>query len=383
MKKAFLLIYFIIFFFHTSYASVLEEKKWAKGETLLSFLQKNGIPSSLYYNLDKEDKELVSEIIAGSTIEILKDEYTGEIEQILVPVTEELQIHIFKNSKNEYVLKMSPIIYDKKREVVKIDITKSPYQDIVEKTGSHALAKEFLDAFRGKIDFRRSIKKGDRIVIIYDQKYRLGKRFGEPTIYAAMAEENRKEHYLFLADDGKYYDDKGRSLVTDSFITPCRYTRISSRFTRKRWHPILHRYRAHLGIDYAAPRGTPVKAAYDGKVIFKGRKGGYGKVIEIAHKGGYKTLYAHLSKFKRGLKVRKRVRKGEIIGYVGSTGLSTGNHLHFGLYKNNRAINPAKKIVMASSLSGEKKRKFLKLVRNYKKEIDKIVNDTLIALNDR
>ncbi len=378
MKKLILSIFLITISLN---ASFLEEIKWQKGETLLSFLQKNNIPSKLYYELDKEDKELVSEIIAGTTVDILKDEYSGEIQQVLIPVTEELQIHIYKEKDNNYALKMTPIIYDEKREIVKIEITKSPYQDIVEQTGSNALAKEFLEAFRGSIDFRRSIKKGDRIVIIYDQKYRLGKRFGEPVIYAAMAEENRKEHYLFLADDGKYYDERGRSTVTDSFITPCRYKRISSGFTRKRWHPILHRYRAHLGIDYAAPRGTPVKAAYDGKVIFKGRKGGYGKVIEIAHKGGYKTLYAHLSGFKRGLKVRKRVRKGEIIGYVGSTGLSTGNHLHFGLYKNNRAINPSKKIVMAHSLSGEKRKKFLKLVRTYKKEIDKVINNTLLALN--
>ncbi len=377
MKKLILLIILIV----SLNASFLEERKWQKGETLLSFLQKNDIPSSLYYSLDKEDKELVSEIIAGTVIDILRDEYTGGIEQVLIPVTDELQIHIYKDKGGKYALRMIPIIYDKKREIVKLEVKRSPYQDIVDKTGSNALAKEFLEAFKGSINFRRSIKKGDKIVIIYDQKYRLGKRFSEPVIHAAMVEENKREHYIFLADDGKYYDEKGRSLVTDSFITPCRYTRISSRFTRKRWHPILHRYRAHLGIDYAAPRGTPVKAAYDGRVIFKGRKGGYGNVIEIAHKGGYKTLYAHLSGFKRGLKVRKRVRKGEIIGYVGSTGLSTGNHLHFGLYKNNRAINPAKKIVLAKRLSGKERRKFLKLVKTYKKEIDKAISDTLLALN--
>ncbi len=378
MKKLLFLIVLITSFLNAAY---LKEERWSKNETLLGFLQKNAIPLSLYYNLDREDKELVSEIRANTKIEILKDEYTNEIEQILIPVTEELEIHIFKNRDNKFSFELIPIKYKVKEEKIKIDIKKSPYQDIIEKTKNPALAKEFLDAFKHRIDFRK-LKKNDKIVLIYKQKYRLGKRFSIPTIKAAMIKRGNKEYYSFLAEDGKYYDINGKSQTADSFIIPCKYKRISSRFTRKRWHPILHRYRAHLGIDYAAPAGTPVKAAYDGKIIFKGRKGGYGNVIEIAHKGGYKTLYAHLLKFKRGIRKNKRVRKGEIIGYVGSTGLSTGPHLHFGLYFHNRAINPARKIVIADKLRGKKRRNFLKLVKLYKEEINNILNKTLVALNE-
>ncbi len=378
MKRLLFLIILITSFLNAAY---LKEEKWSKNETLLGFLQKNEIPLSLYYNLDREDKELVSEIRANTKIEILKDEYTNEIEQILIPVTEELEIHIFKNKDNKFSFELIPIKYKIKEEKIKIDIKKSPYQDIIEKTKNPALAKEFLDAFKHRIDFRK-LKKNDKIVLIYKQKYRLGKRFSIPTIKAAMIKRGDKEYYSFLAEDGKYYDINGKSQTADSFIVPCKYKRISSRFTRKRWHPILHRYRAHLGIDYAAPAGTPVKAAYDGKIIFKGRKGGYGNVIEIAHKGGYKTLYAHLLKFKRGIRKNKRVRKGEIIGYVGSTGLSTGPHLHFGLYFHNRAINPARKITIAHKLQGKKRRDFLKLVRLYKEEINNILNKTLVALNE-
>ncbi len=377
MKKIIFIIFLIIFYANAAY---LKEVKWQKNETLLEFLQKNNIPLSLYYNLDKEDKELVSEIIAGSKIEILKDEYTNEIEQILIPVTDELQIHIFKDKDKKFAFKLIPIKYKIKKEKLKIEISKSPYQDIIDKTKNAALAKEFLDAFRGRVDFRR-LKKGDELVLIYEQKYRLGKRFSLPIVKAAMVKRGEREYYSFLGFDGKYYDERGNSQRSSSFIVPCRYKRISSKFTKKRWHPILHRYRAHLGIDYAAPLGTPVKAAYDGKVIFRGRKGGYGNVIEIAHKGGYKTLYAHLSKFRRSLRVNKRVKKGEIIGYVGSTGISTGPHLHFGLYFHNRAINPARKIVLSDRLAGKKRKKFLQLVRLYKKEIKNVLNRTVVALN--
>ncbi len=379
MKRLFLLIILIISF---SNASVLINEKWEKGETLLSFFEKNDIPLSLYYNLDKPDKELVSELRAGTPIQILKDEYeNNKIEQILIPITEELEIHIYRDKEEKFALDMIPLKYEIKHKTLKLTIKSSPYQDIVDKTGSHALAKEFIEIFKNSINFRRNIKKGDNLVIIYDQKYRLGKRLGFPLIRAAMMEEKRKEHFIFLADDGKYYDENGKSQNGDSFIIPCRYKRISSRFTRKRWHPLLHRYRAHLGIDYAAPTGTPVRAAQSGKVIFKGRKGGYGRVIEIYHGNGYKSLYAHLSRFKRGLRKSRRVKKGEIIGYVGTSGLSTGPHLHFGLYKNKRAINPARKIVLAKRLSGEKRRKFIKIVRNYKKEINLIIQRTLVAMN--
>ncbi len=378
MKKAILIIVLILSFLD---AAFLEKVKWKKDQTLLGFLQENNISTSLYYTLDKEDKELASEIREGTTIEILRDEYTGEIEQILIPVTEELQIHIHKNADKKFAFEMIPIKYEKRKNTLRIDLTKSIYQDIVDKTKSHALAKEFLDAFKKRIDFKK-LKKGDKVVIIYEQKYRVGERFGLPVIKAAMVEHRGKEYFSFLAPDGKYYDEKGKMRIGDSFIVPCRYKRISSRFTRKRWHPILHRYRAHLGIDYAAPRGTPVKAAYSGRVIFRGRKGGYGNVIEIAHPNGYKTLYAHLSGFKRGLKRNQRVKKGQIIGYVGSTGISTGPHLHFGLYFNNRPINPARKIVIANKIETKKRREFLKLVKIYKNEIKKALQREVIALND-
>ena len=152
---------------------------------------------------------------------------------------------------------------------------------------------------------------------------------------------------------------------------PVRHARISSRFTRKRWHPILKRYRAHLGIDYAARRGTPIMAAGSGKIIFAGYTRGYGNLIKIRHGDGYMTLYAHQKRFRKGIRRGKYVKQGQVIGYVGSTGLSTGPHLHFGLYKNGRAINPASVVrVTTKKLGGKARKRFLQLKKRYDEKIE-------------
>ena len=201
-----------------------------------------------------------------------------------------------------------------------------------------------------------------------------------------MIEEGGKKRYQFLALDGKYYDEKGKTTNTSSFIVPCRYKRISSKFTKKRWHPILKRYRAHHGIDYAVSTGTAIKAAYNGKVIFAGRKGGYGNTVIIKHASGYKTLYAHLSKFK--VYVGKRVKTGDLIAYSGNTGRSTGPHLHFGLSLNNRWINPALKIVFTKGLRGSRGDAFNASTKIYMQkmrnliEVDKSSSDANISLEE-
>ena len=202
----------------------------------------------------------------------------------------------------------------------------------------------------------------------------MGRYFGTPEIVGASVQVRKKLHYIFQnPDDKRYYNDKAKSLTSFLLRIPLRYTRISSRFTLKRYHPILKRYRAHLGVDFAAPRGRRVNATADGKVIHKGNKGGYGKTVMIRHKNGLKSLYAHLSSYNNKIKVGSYVKQGQFIGRVGTTGRSTGPHLHFGLYKNGRAINPLKIIsVTKTQLTGKKKKEFLKIVAKVKKQLKDI-----------
>ncbi|MBT0828173.1 peptidoglycan DD-metalloendopeptidase family protein [Campylobacter lari] len=366
MKKIFISLLISIKLFAIS---SVEELSWENGKTLLDFLQDHSIPLNLYYNLDTEDKELSAEITSGVKYQMLKDEQ-GELEQVLIPISDDLQIHIYKNNENKFVLSFTPISYTKEKRTIRVAINNSAYQDVYDESGSVTLARAMVRAFKNSVNFK-NVRKGDSVVLIYEQKRRLGRLFGDINIQAALANIRGKEYSVFLYKDS-YYNAQGKELENFFLTKPVKYTRISDRFTRTRYHPILKRYRAHLGIDYAAPTGTPVKSAGDGTISFVGTKGGYGKVVQVKHVSGYMTLYAHLSRFAK-IKRGQKVKQGQVIAYVGSTGMSTGPHLHFGLYLNNKAINPETIVkIPKSSLSGKNKEEFLKIAKEYENRLQSI-----------
>lgn len=358
----------LLFLFTSLFGFEVEKLSWPRGDSFLTFLEKNNIDNKFYFNLEKEDKELCSEIREGSTYYTIRDE-NNSLVQTLIEISEDMQLQLYKNGEN-YEFDIIPISYSEIEEIVKIPVSSSPYQDILDKTSNKELANEFIRAYSGSVNFRY-LQKNDNIIIKYKQKIRLGQYHGTPDIISAMVEVNKKPFYIFKnEDDGRYYNENAKSLTSYFFKTPLSYTRISSKFTTKRWHPVLKRYRAHLGVDYAAPRGRAIYAAADGRITYRGWKGGYGNVIEIAHKNGYKTVYGHQSKFKGGLSRGSKVRKGQLIGYVGTSGVSTGPHLHFGLYKNGRAIDPLKIIrVTKTALTGNAKKKFLQSIKDYMSEL--------------
>ena len=338
MKKIILLICVL---FNTLFSAQIEELSWQKGESFLTFLEKNKIPLKLYYDLDKEDQELCSEIQSGNRF-FSYTEDDGSLTQALIPVSLDMQIHIYKDSSNEYKFQTLPINYTEKSELIAIPITESISNDIQKATGDVTIAAILNTLFsNSNADFKK-MKKGDFIAIEYNQKTYMGKLHGMPEINAAMIQINGKPFYRFRnSKDDKYYDENGVGFTkTYLFQIPLTFTRVSSPFTNKRYHPVLKRYRAHLGTDFAAPTGRNIYAASDGKVEFVGTQSGYGKTVIINHQNGYKTLYAHQNGFAKGLRQGQMIKKGTHIGYVGSTGLSSGPHLHLGMYKNNVAIDP-------------------------------------------
>ena len=338
MKKIILLICIL---FNTLFSAQIEELSWQKGESFLTFLEKNKIPLKLYYDLDKEDQELCSEIQSGNRFFSYTEE-DGSLIQALIPVSLDMQIHIYKDSSNEYKFQTLPINYTEKSELIAIPITESISNDIQKATGDVTIAAILNTLFsNSNADFKK-MKKGDFIAIEYNQKTYMGKLHGMPEINAAMIQINGKPFYRFRnSKDDKYYDENGVGFTkTYLFQIPLTFTRVSSPFTNKRYPPVLKRYRAHLGTDFAAPTGRNIYAASDGKVEFVGTQSGYGKTIIINHQNGYKTLYAHQNGFAKGLRQGQMIKKGTHIGYVGSTGLSSGPHLHLGMYKNNVAIDP-------------------------------------------
>ncbi|MEZ5543520.1 MAG: peptidoglycan DD-metalloendopeptidase family protein [Pseudomonadota bacterium] len=196
-----------------------------------------------------------------------------------------------------------------------------------------SLTMELAGIFGWDIDFALDIRKGDRFTVLYQEMYVDGENIGNGTILAAEFINQGKRYQAVRYTDagGKtdYYSLDGKSMRKAFLRTPVEFSRISSGFSLGRKHPVLNKIRAHKGVDYAAATGTPIKATSDGKIVHLGRKGGYGNTIIIQHGNKYSTLYAHMSKYRGGLTTGSRVKQGQIIGYVGSTGLATGPHLHY------------------------------------------------------
>jgi murein DD-endopeptidase MepM/ murein hydrolase activator NlpD len=209
---------------------------------------------------------------------------------------------------------------------------------------SEGMIVKLADVFKYDIDFIKDIRAGDSFTVIYDDVYRDGAYLHEGDFIAAEFFNQGKRYtaYRFKQADGSiaYYSEDGRPLRKSLLRTPVAFTRISSRFSMARKHPILGYTRAHKGVDYAAPKGTPIHAAGDGVIKFRGRAHGFGNFVIIRHNATYSTAYGHMSRFAKGEHVGDHVRQGEVIGYVGMTGLATGPHLHYEVRVDGKQRNP-------------------------------------------
>ncbi len=198
---------------------------------------------------------------------------------------------------------------------------------------SDHLIMELAGIFAWDVDFALDIRKGDHFTVLYEEQFLDGENIGNENILAAeFVNRGKSYHAIRYTDNGgktDFYALNGKSMRKTFLRTPVEFSRISSRFSLGRKHPILNRIRAHKGVDYAASRGTPIKATGNGKIVHRGKKGGYGNTIIIQHGTRYSTLYAHMSKYRGGLRKGSRVKQGQTIGYVGSSGLATGPHLHY------------------------------------------------------
>ena len=228
-------------------------------------------------------------------------------------------------------------------------ITNSLYESGVAAGLPDKLIIELADIFGYDIDFVQDIRVGDRYTVIYEDLYKDGKKLRAGDILAAefvnQGQSLRAVRYVDPQGNAGYYAAGGQSLRKAFLRTPLDVFRVSSNFSRGRFHPVLNRIRAHLGTDYAASVGTPIKATGDGRVTFMGWKGGYGRAVVIKHGSSYETLYGHMSRFRQGLGYGSRVQQGQVIGYVGSTGLATGPHLHYEFRVNGVHRDPRKVIL--------------------------------------
>jgi len=207
-----------------------------------------------------------------------------------------------------------------------------------------AITLQLADVFAGDIDFYKDLQRGDRFTVVYEMRYVEGEAVAAGRIIAAEFTNRGKTYRAFLwrGADGTeaYYAEDGSALRKAFLRSPMEFSRITSGFSNARFHPILQTWRAHRGVDYAAPTGTPVRATGNAKVAFASVQGGYGRVIQLQHSGAFSTIYAHLSRFAPQVKPGARVSQGEVIGYVGQTGWATGPHLHYEFRVANEARDP-------------------------------------------
>ncbi|GAB4363026.1 MAG: peptidoglycan DD-metalloendopeptidase family protein [Methylohalobius crimeensis] len=304
------------------------------GESLAAIFKQYDLSARTLHTLIHSDDHVEEELARlqpGETLKILRDEQ-GKLEKLVYQpsLTETIAL-----ARKEDRFDIERIFTEPQRELEEAGgfIRSSLYLDGKRAGLNDGLIMELTEIFGWDIDFARSIRSGDQFSVLYEKHYVDGKHIGEGPIMAAEFVNQGKIYRAlrFTSPDGDsdYYTPEGKSLRKKFLRTPVKSARITSRFTLRRNHPILHRIRAHKGVDYAAPTGTPVRATGDGKIIFRGRKGGYGRVVILDHGRGYTTLYAHLSRFSSRYKRGARVKQGDTIAYVGQSGLATGPHLHY------------------------------------------------------
>ncbi len=271
--------------------------------------------------------------------------------------------------------------------LVQGEITNSLYESALRAGTDPKVIMDLTDIFAWDVDFATDIRKGDTFKILFETVFVEGIPLRTGPILAAEVENRGKKYtaiyYKNSKGRGDYYDANGKTLTRTLLKSPLRFSRISSHFSKKRYHPILKRYKPHHGIDYAAPTGTPVETSGDGKVVYAGWKGGYGKYVKIKHNSTYSTVYAHLSRIGKGIRKGARVKQGQVIGKVGKTGRVTGPHLHYEVVVRGKVVNPLSvKSKARKSLKGDEKTRFSQLKNNVMAKLEGNDPSIIVAMAD-
>ena len=343
-----------------------------KGESLSIIFEEKKVPLNTAYKIFDFDKDnILSSIKPGDVMEF---NYIGkklEDIQIIKDETNSILIDISESVSIESIKKKIQTISSIKQG----EITTSFYKDALKEGMPDSIIMDFAFIFGWDIDFIFDVRKGDKFAVIFEADYSEGEKISSgDIIFAEFINKNGRyiAQRFFDNNQGKQYFNENGDNVRKAFLrAPLDFAYISSHFNPNRLHPILHKIKAHNGVDYAARRNTPVKASGDGVISFVGVKGGYGRTIEIKHGGNIKTLYAHLEKYNSISKVGNKVKQGEIIAYVGDSGRATGPHLHFEFWQGKTRTDPVKvKLPSAKPLN-----------KNQLNEFDELLETNLQKLN--
>jgi murein DD-endopeptidase MepM/ murein hydrolase activator NlpD len=315
-----------------------------KGETIDVVVEKGATLSKIFANLNLPARDLdqivklgedtlkLTRLRPGESITFSLSE-AHELQRLSYALGHDRTLHVVRGEDGTFKSEIEEHPLEYRQTIGRGSINSSFYEAAVEAGLPPDMVLRLADIFGWKINFLTDIQEGDRFSILYETVYKDGKPVTTGDILAASFTNNGKlfqaVRYTDKEGNTAYYTPDGKSLKRGFLRYPVEFSRISSRFSKARMHPVLHEVRAHKGVDFAAPTGTPIRAAADGKITFQGWKGGYGKVVMIQHDGTYSTVYGHMSRFEPSLRQGARVKQGQVIGYVGATGYATGPHLHY------------------------------------------------------
>ena len=341
-----------------------------KGESLFDIFKRYKLDLTEFLNLKEASADIhrLRELYPGRPYKIIIDN-NNHINSFEYWIDDDYILNITSTESGFFAEKVA-VEYEKRIQHIGGKIKDNLISSVGEDRENLMLAIKLSDIFAWDIDFTTDIRKGDTFKIVAEGLYLNGefKKYGE--ILSAEFANSGETYYAYRFEHNgwsDYYDADGKSLRRLFLKAPLNFRRISSEFSKKRFHPILKIYRPHLGVDYSALAGTPVSAVGDGKVTFAGYKGQKGKLVVIKHLNGYKTYYGHLSKIAKGIRKGKKVQQGHIIGYVGSSGLATGPHLDYRIKVKNKFVNPlALKMPRGKSIP----RKLMAEFKNFKNEMD-------------
>ncbi len=345
-----------------------------RGETLSQILQRADLNESALFQFIRSHPEArpFYEIRIGQVLRLRADA-EGKLAELATDQGEEATLHL-RRTDGGYHVELLPRPFEARLSHVSGSIDSSLFEDGLAAGLSESVILRLVEIFGWDIDFAQQIHAGDSFAVIYEEKTWHGQKLADGPILAAefinQGKTYRAVGFRNVRGQMEYYSPEGLSLRRAFLRTPVEFSRISSRFAM-RLHPVLKTWRAHTGVDYAAPTGTPVRATAAGRIAALGWNGGYGKAITLRHGGAYSTLYGHLSRFHPALRVGSQIEQGQVIGYVGSTGLATGPHLHYELHVNGKYQNPLTfKFPGAAPIPAEHKQTFLQTVSTLGTRLD-------------
>jgi murein DD-endopeptidase MepM/ murein hydrolase activator NlpD len=316
------------------------------GESLSKILHRAGIGAAEVQRV----AEALAPVMDPATIRIglryaIELDDAGGLRSLALHLSVTEVARVQRGADGRFTAELEELATERREEEIGGTVRSSLWAALTDRGHSPALVDVIVDVFAYDIDFFTATRQGDRFRLVVERHELDGQVVRYGRVLAAEYEGASTGKVTVVWWDpssgaGRYVDAEGRGVARTLLKTPLKYARISSGFDPKRMHPVLHRVKSHQGVDYAAPEGTPVWAAADGKIVFRAEKGGAGNMVILRHDGGLKTLYMHLSRFAPGQAVGDDVKAKTVIGYVGQTGLATGPHLHFGMQKHGRYVDP-------------------------------------------